>query len=127
MRPALRIAATVAAVARLAWLVVANAWLNAGLAGKPVYVGRPLAASLADAVEIYRLAAEHKTPVFSCSQHRFSPGFIGMRKHEEVGDVLGCDVFGGCPREPHRIRTGMVIWRSLSAESISKSILAKAR
>jgi len=70
-------------------------------AGKPVYIGRPLAASLADAVEIYRFAAEHKTPIFSCSQHRFSPGFIGMRKHPEVGDVLGADVYGGCPREPH--------------------------
>ena len=70
-------------------------------AGKPVYIGRPLAASLADAVEIYRLAAEYKTPIFSCSQHRFSPGFIGMRHHEDVGDVLGCDVYGGCPREPH--------------------------
>jgi len=69
--------------------------------GKPVYIGRPLAASLADAVEIYRFAAEHKTPIFSCSQHRFSPGFIGMRKHPEVGDVLGADVYGGCPREPH--------------------------
>ena len=70
-------------------------------AGKSVYVGRPLAASLADAVEIFRLAAEHKTPIFSCSQHRFSPGFIGMRKHAEVGDVLGADVYGGCPREVH--------------------------
>jgi len=70
-------------------------------AGKPVYVGRPLAASLADAVEIFRLAKEHKTPIFSCSQHRFSPGFIGMRSHPEVGDVLGADVYGGCPREPH--------------------------
>lgn len=70
-------------------------------AGKPVYVGRPLAASLADAVEIFRLAEESKTPIFSCSQHRFSPGFIGMRAHEDVGDVLGCDVYGGCPREPH--------------------------
>ena len=70
-------------------------------AGKPVYIGRPLAASLKDTVEIFRLAAEYKTPIFSCSQHRFSPGFIGMRKHEEVGDVLGCDVYGGCPREPH--------------------------
>ena len=40
-------------------------------------------------------------PIFSCSQHRYSPGFIGMRNHEEVGDVLGCDVYGGCPREPH--------------------------
>ena len=70
-------------------------------AGKPVYVGRPLSASLADAVEIFRLAKESKTPIFSCSQHRFSPGFIGMRNHEEVGDVLGADVYGGCPREPH--------------------------
>ncbi len=70
-------------------------------AGKPVYVGRPLSASLADTVEIFRLAKEHKTPIFSCSQHRFSPGFIGMRNHEDVGDVLGADVYGGCPREPH--------------------------
>lgn len=70
-------------------------------AKKPVYVGRPLAASLADAVAMFRLADEHKTPLFSCSQHRFSPGFIGMRNHPEVGDVLGCDVYGGCPREPH--------------------------
>ncbi len=70
-------------------------------AGKPVYVGRPLAASLADAVEIFRLAKAHKTPLFSCSQHRFSPGFLGMRNHPEVGDVLGADVYGGCPREPH--------------------------
>jgi predicted dehydrogenase len=70
-------------------------------AGKPVYIGRPLAASLADAVEIFRLAKQHNTPIFSCSQHRFSPGFIGMRNHEEVGKVLGCDVYGGCPREPH--------------------------
>jgi predicted dehydrogenase len=69
--------------------------------GKPVYVGRPLAASLKDAVGIYRLAAEHRTPIFSCSQHRFSPGFINMRNHEEVGAVIGCDVYGGCPREPH--------------------------
>lgn len=71
------------------------------LAGKPVYIGRPLAASLADVVEIFRLAKEKKTPIFSCSQHRFSPGFIGMRNHDEVGEVLGCDVYGGCPREPH--------------------------
>src|SRR5947207_2387376 len=70
-------------------------------AGKPVYIGRPLAASLADAVEIFRLAKEHRTPIFSCSQHRFSPGFIGMRNHPEVGEILGCDVHGGCPREPH--------------------------
>jgi predicted dehydrogenase len=73
----------------------------AARAGKPVYIGRPLAASLADAVEIFDLARERKVPLFSCSQHRFSPGFIGMRDHPEVGKVLGCSVFGGCPTEPH--------------------------
>jgi predicted dehydrogenase len=70
-------------------------------AKKPLYIGRPLAASLADAVEIFRLAKECGTPCWSSSQHRFSPGFIGMRQHPEVGNVLGCDVYGGCPTEPH--------------------------
>ena len=70
-------------------------------AGKPLYIGRPLAASLADAVEIFRLAKQYNTPCWSSSQHRFSPGFSGMRDHPEVGKVLGCDVYGGCPTEPH--------------------------
>lgn len=70
-------------------------------AGKPVYIGRPLAASLEDALRIFALATKHNCPIFSCSQHRFSPGFIGMRDHPEVGTVLGCDVYGGCPTEPH--------------------------
>lgn len=69
-------------------------------AGKPVYIGRPMVASLADAVAIFDLAEKHKTPIFSCSQHRFSPGFIGMRNHPECGEVLGAVVYGGCPREP---------------------------
>ncbi len=71
------------------------------LAGKPLYIGRPMVASLEDAIAIFALAKEKNVPVFSCSQHRYSPGFIGMKNHEEVGDVLGCDVYGGCPREPH--------------------------
>lgn len=69
-------------------------------AGKPVYIGRPLAASLEDAVRIFRLAEQKKVPVFSCSQHRFSPGFYDMRSHPEVGKVLGCEVHGGCPLDP---------------------------
>jgi predicted dehydrogenase len=70
-------------------------------AGKRLYIGRPLAASLTDAVAIMRLAEQTKTPCWTSSQHRFSPGFLGMRNHAEVGKVLGCDVYGGCPTEPH--------------------------
>lgn len=64
-------------------------------AGKPCFIGRPLASSTADAVAIMKVAAETKTPLWSCSQHRYSPGFIGMKNHPEVGKVLGCDVYGG--------------------------------
>lgn len=64
-------------------------------AKKRLFIGRPLAANPADAVAILKLAAEAKVPCWSCSQHRFSPGFIGMRNHPEVGRVIGCDVYGG--------------------------------
>jgi predicted dehydrogenase len=64
-------------------------------AKKPVYIGRPLAGSLEDAIAVFKLAEETKTPCWSSSQHRFSPGFSGMKNHPEVGRVLGCDVYGG--------------------------------
>lgn len=64
-------------------------------ARKPLFIGRPLASDVEDARAIFRLAAETKTPCWSCSQHRYSPGFIGMRNHPEVGKVLGVDVYGG--------------------------------
>ena len=64
-------------------------------AGKRLYIGRPLANSRADAGKILKFAAETGTPCFSSSQHRFSPGFAGMRNHPEVGKVIGCDVYGG--------------------------------
>ncbi|MDA1013363.1 MAG: Gfo/Idh/MocA family oxidoreductase [Planctomycetota bacterium] len=70
-------------------------------AGKPTYIGRPMAASLDDVIAMFDLAKKYKTPVFSCSQHRYSPGFIGMRNHPEVGNVIGCNVFGGCPTVEH--------------------------
>jgi predicted dehydrogenase len=79
-------------------------------AGKPLFIGRPLAASFDDAVAILRLAEQTKTPCWTSSQHRFSPGFIGMRNHPEVGKVLGCDVYGGCPTEPHHAE---LYWHAL--------------
>ena len=68
-------------------------------AGKPLFIGRPVASEPEDTVAIYQLAADAKVPLWSCSQHRYSPGFIGMRNHPEVGTVLGCDVYGGFAKE----------------------------
>src|SRR5262249_44915907 len=54
-------------------------------AGKPVFIDKPVAGSLADAIQIYELAKEHKVPVFSSSSLRFSPGILGMRDDLKVG------------------------------------------
>ncbi len=70
-------------------------------ARKPTYIGRPMAASLEDVIAIFDLAKKYNTPVFSCSQHRYSPGFLDMKNHPEVGEVIGCNVYGGCPTVDH--------------------------
>src|SRR6185369_3026789 len=70
-------------------------------AGKPLFIDKPVAGTLADAVEIYRLAQQNNVPCFSSSSLRFSPGIIGMRHDDRVGDVLGCDAFGPCSLEEH--------------------------
>jgi predicted dehydrogenase len=70
-------------------------------AKKPVFIDKPLAGSLADALEIRRLAKESGVPCFSSSSLRFSPGILGMRNDERVGNVLGCLAYSPCALEPH--------------------------
>jgi len=70
-------------------------------AKKPVFIDKPVAGSLADAVEIFRLAKENGVPCWSSSSLRFSPGIIGMRNHKDVGKVLGCEAFSPCSIEEH--------------------------
>ncbi len=70
-------------------------------ARKPVFIDKPVAGSLADALEIYRLAKESGTPCFSASSLRFSPGIAKMRDDPKVGKVLGCAAYGPCELERH--------------------------
>lgn len=70
-------------------------------ARKPVFIDKPLAASLADAQEIFRLARQHGTPCFSSSALRFAPGTQAILKDSKVGPILGCDAWSPCPLEPH--------------------------
>lgn len=70
-------------------------------AGKPVFIDKPVAGSLADVLRIFELAQKHKIPVFSSSSLRFSPGIIGMRNDPKIGKVLGCLAYGPCPIENH--------------------------
>ena len=41
-------------------------------AGKPVFVDKPIAGSLVDAIKIFQLAKEHNVPCFSSSSLRFA-------------------------------------------------------
>ena len=54
-------------------------------AGKPLFIDKPMAASLADAMRIFRLAKEKNVPCFSASSLRFSAGFQAVRqRHSRV-------------------------------------------
>ena len=70
-------------------------------AGKPVFIDKPVAGSLADAVAIFELAKKQNVPCFSSSSLRFSQGIIGMRDDRRVGEVVGCEARGPCSLEPH--------------------------
>jgi predicted dehydrogenase len=70
-------------------------------ARKPVFIDKPVAGSLADAVKIFRLAEQYGTPCFSSSSLRYSPAIRALRDNPKVGDVVGCDAFGPCSLEPH--------------------------
>jgi len=70
-------------------------------AHKPVFIDKPVAGSLSDALQIFELARKYKTPCFSSSALRFGLGIADLRKDPKVGAVLGCDVYSPCELEPH--------------------------
>jgi predicted dehydrogenase len=67
-------------------------------AGKPTFIDKPVAGSLADAVAIYRAAKHYKVPVFSSSSLRFAKGAQEIRGGA-IGDVQGCDAYSPCSLE----------------------------
>lgn len=66
------------------------------LAGKPLYIDKPVAGSLADAIAIYDLAREHQVPCFSSSALRFGPEIIRYRQPDVAAQVKGCSTWGPC-------------------------------
>lgn len=74
---------------------------RAAMQGKPVFIDKPMAVSVAEARQIFRLADERKTPCFSSSALRFAPGTQAVLSDPKVGRVLGCDTHSPCAIEPH--------------------------
>jgi predicted dehydrogenase len=70
-------------------------------AGRPVFIDKPLTASLSDAVKIYQEAADRKVPVFSASSLRYLKNAQAVRNENKIGKVLGADAFSPASLEPH--------------------------
>lgn len=68
-------------------------------AGKRVFIDKPLAGSLADAIAIFKLAEHHQTPVFTASGLRFGEATQEVRRGL-VGKVLGASTYSPCSLEP---------------------------
>ncbi len=64
-------------------------------AGKPVFVDKPFALSLADAEAMFALARAHNTPIFSSSALRYAQAFReALEVAQAKGPVIGCDFYG---------------------------------
>lgn len=68
-------------------------------AHKPVFVDKPIAASLEEAIAILEAARHYGTPCFSASSLRWI-GEAGAVRAGEHGAVLGCDAYSPCALEP---------------------------
>jgi hypothetical protein len=68
-------------------------------AGKPVFIDKPVAGSLADAIAIYRAAEHYRVPVFSSSSLRWLGQAQEVRNGSQ-GRVLGCETYSPCSTEP---------------------------
>jgi hypothetical protein len=63
-------------------------------AGKPVFIDKPIAASLADTIEIFDLAKKHKVPCFSSSSLRFGKRLKELAKDPKIGTLERCETTG---------------------------------
>ena len=69
-------------------------------ARKRLFIDKPVAGSLRDAVEIYRLAKENSVPVFSSSSYRFYESLAELQK-TDVGEIRSVISYGPAHLEPH--------------------------
>ncbi|HEY5913128.1 MAG TPA: Gfo/Idh/MocA family oxidoreductase [Verrucomicrobiae bacterium] len=69
-------------------------------ARKPAFIDKPMAGSLKDVREIFRIAKRNKVPVFSSSGLRFAKSTQAV-SHGSIGKVTYAETYGPCEIEPH--------------------------
>ncbi len=66
----------------------------------PVFIDKPFAGSLKDAIAIYNLAKEYEVPCWSSSSLRFYPGVVDVATAEK-GELKGAISYGPAKIDPH--------------------------
>jgi len=69
-------------------------------AGKKLFIDKPLAGSLRDAIEIYRLGKRTRVPWFTSSSYRFYLSMADVRK-ANIGAIRSAISYGPSHKEPH--------------------------
>ena len=67
-------------------------------AGKRMFIDKPVAASLSDAIAIYEAADRYGVPIWSSSSLRYMHGMEAILKGD-IGNVLGADTYSPAPIE----------------------------
>ena len=69
-------------------------------AGLPLFIDKPVAGSLKDAIAIFDLVQKRKVPMFTSSSLRFAKGTLAVREGS-IGKVTYCETHSPCSLEPH--------------------------
>lgn len=69
-------------------------------AGKPVFIDKPIAHQLRDAIQIFDLAQQQNVPIFSASGFRFLYGGASAVDSASVGEIRGAASHGPAPTDP---------------------------
>lgn len=64
--------------------------------GKPVFIDKPVAGTLAETLAVFELAKQHHVALFSSSSTRFGDRISSVRQDEALGDLLGATTWGPC-------------------------------
>lgn len=64
--------------------------------GKLVYIDKPLAGTLPEAIALFDLARKHHVKTWSSSSSRFGADLLALQGNEEIGDILGVTTWGPC-------------------------------
>ena len=64
--------------------------------GKLVYIDKPVAGTLAEAIALFELAKKSHVKTWSSSSSRFGADLIALKNNPEIGDILGVTTWGPC-------------------------------